>query len=149
MAFSLLLTRVILWSWPLERAWYHHTSLSSNLYLKGCQLYPTFCFLKKGWNQPYYVFLDCHSLIMPPKCSIWVFFLDGVMWKKVWLFTRNYFLAKILEFQNYSKRRNHFDIGLKQTRYEEIQVIPIDRFSEVMKEFLFCFCWKYIVMFYW
>jgi hypothetical protein len=44
-----------------------------------------------------------------------------------------------LKFQSYSKHRNHFDIGLKQTRYEEIQVIPIDRFSEVMKTFCFVF----------
>jgi hypothetical protein len=44
-----------------------------------------------------------------------------------------------LKFQSYSKHINHFDIGLKQTRYEEIQVIPIDRFSEVMKTFCFVF----------
>jgi len=44
-----------------------------------------------------------------------------------------------LEFQSYSRHRNHFDIGFKQTRSEEIQVIPMDRFLEVMKTFLFCF----------
>jgi len=59
------------------------------------------------------------------------------------------FSCRNFGIQNYSKHRNHFDIGLKQTRSEEIQVIPIDRFSEVMKESLFCFCLKYIVMFYW
>jgi hypothetical protein len=108
-----------------------------------------FVFLKRDGINPimYFWIATAWSCLLSVRFGF--FFLDGVMWKKVWLFTRNYFLAKILEFQNYSKRRNHFDIGLKQTRYEEIQVIPIDRFSEVMKEFLFCFCWKYIVMFYW
>jgi len=33
------------------------------------------------------------------------------------------------EFQSYSRHRNHFDIGLKQTHFEEIQVIPMDKFS--------------------
>jgi len=55
---------LVLWSWPLKRAWYHYISSFSNLYLKGCQLCLTFCFLRKGWIQPYYVFLDC-----PPAWS--------------------------------------------------------------------------------
>jgi len=33
--FSLAYSSHLLWSWPLGRAWYHHTSLSSTLYLKG------------------------------------------------------------------------------------------------------------------
>jgi hypothetical protein len=33
-----------------------------------------------------------------------------------------------LEFQTYSRHRNHFDIDLKQTHYVEIQVIPMDKF---------------------
>jgi len=138
--FAFAYSSLILWSWPLERAWYHYTSSFSNLYLKGCQLCPTFCFLRKGWSQPYYVFLDCPTAwSCPPKCSIWVFFSDEAKWKKVWLFKRNCFQVEILKFQSYSKHRNHFDIGLKQTRYEEIQVVPIDRFSEVMKTFCFVF----------
>jgi hypothetical protein len=39
------------------------------------------------------------------------------------------FHIEILEFQSYSKHINHFDIDLKQTRSEEIQMIPIERFS--------------------
>jgi hypothetical protein len=39
------------------------------------------------------------------------------------------FIFLFLEFQSYSKHRNQFDIGLKQTHSEEIQVIPMDRFS--------------------
>jgi hypothetical protein len=53
------------------------------------------------------------------------------------VFTRNCFHTEILYFQSFSTHRNHFDIGLKQTRYEEIQVIPMDKFSEVMKTFCF------------
>jgi hypothetical protein len=33
--------------------------------------------------------------------------------------TRSCFHTKILEFQSYSRHRNHFDIGLKQTRSEK------------------------------
>jgi len=44
-----------------------------------------------------------------------------------------------LEFQNYSRHKNHFDIDLKQTHYEEIQVIPMERLSEMMKTFVFAF----------
>ena len=51
--------------------------------------------------------------------------------------TRSCFHTEILEFQSYSKHINYFDIGLKQTRSEKkIQAIPIDRFSEVMKNFV-------------
>jgi len=44
-----------------------------------------------------------------------------------------------LEFQSYSRHKNHFDIDSKQTHYEEIQVIPMERFSDVMKTFCFAF----------
>jgi len=53
--------------------------------------------------------------------------------------TRSCFHAKILEFQSYSRHKNHFDIDSKQIYSEEIQVIPIERFSEVMKTFCFDF----------
>jgi hypothetical protein len=59
------------------------------------------------------------------------------------------FHIEILEFQSYSKHRNHFDIDLKQTRSEEIQMIPIERFSKVMKTFCFAFGEKYEVTFGW
>ena len=44
-----------------------------------------------------------------------------------------------LEFQSYSKHRNHFDIDSKQTHSEEIQVLPMERLSEVMKTLFFFF----------
>jgi hypothetical protein len=53
--------------------------------------------------------------------------------------TRSCFHAEILEFQSYSRHKNHFDIDSKQTYSEEIQVIPIEGFSEVMKTFCFDF----------
>jgi hypothetical protein len=41
-----------------------------------------------------------------------------------------------LEFQSYSRRKNHFDIDSKQTHSEEIQVIPMESFSDMMKTFV-------------
>jgi hypothetical protein len=54
-----------------------------------------------------------------------------------------------LEFQSYSRRKNHFDIDSKQTHSEGIQVIPMERFSDVMKNFCFDFGEKYEVTFGW
>ena len=50
-----------------------------------------------------------------------------------------------MEFQSYSRHKNHFDIDSKQTYSEEIQVIPMERLSEVMKTFCFDFGEKYEV----
>jgi len=50
-----------------------------------------------------------------------------------------------LEFQSYSRHKNHLNIDSKQTHSEEIQVIPMERFSEVMKTFCFDFGEKYEV----
>jgi len=61
--------------------------------------------------------------------------------------TMSCFHVELLEFQSYSKHRNHFDIDSKQTYFEEIQVIPLERFSEVMKTFCFDFGEKYEVTF--
>jgi hypothetical protein len=63
--------------------------------------------------------------------------------------TRNCFHTEIWEFQSYSKHRNPFDIDSKQTHSKEIQVISIERFSEVMKTFCFAFGEKYEVTFGW
>jgi hypothetical protein len=62
---------------------------------------------------------------------------------------RSCFHAEILEFQSYSRHRNHFDIDSKQTLSKEIQVIPMERFPEVMKTFCFAFGEKYEVTFGW
>jgi hypothetical protein len=63
--------------------------------------------------------------------------------------TKSCFHAEILEFQSYSRHRNHFDIDSKQTHSEKIQVIPTERFPEVMKTFCFAFGEKYEVTFGW
>jgi len=63
--------------------------------------------------------------------------------------TRSCFYVEILEFQSYSRHRNHFDIDSKQTHSKEIQVIPMERFSEVMKTFCFAFDEKYKVTLGW
>ena len=62
---------------------------------------------------------------------------------------RSCFHAEFLEFQSYSRHRNHFDIDSKRTHSEEIQVIPMERFSEVMKTFCFAFGEKYEVTLGW
>jgi len=59
------------------------------------------------------------------------------------------FHVEFLEFQSYSKHRNHFDIDSKQTHSEEIQVILVERFLEVMKTFCFDFGEKYEVTLGW
>ena len=63
--------------------------------------------------------------------------------------TRSCFHAEFLEFQSYSRHINHFDIDPKQTHSEEIQVIPMKRFLEVMKTFSFAFGEKHEVIFGW
>ena len=65
--------------------------------------------------------------------------------------TKSCLHAEFLEFQSYSKHGNHFDIDSKRTHSEEIQVIPMERFSEVMKTFFFVLIFgeKYEVTFGW
>jgi hypothetical protein len=41
------------------------------------------------------------------------------MWKKIWLFTRSCFHVEFLEFQSYSRHKNHFDVCSKQTHSEK------------------------------
>jgi hypothetical protein len=96
-------------------------------------------FLRKGIMEPALlgVFWLPSNLIMPP--SIQIRFGDEAMWRKIWLFTRSCFHVEFLEFQSYSTNRNHFDIDSKQTHSEEIQMIPMERFSDVMKTFCFDF----------
>jgi hypothetical protein len=53
--------------------------------------------------------------------------------------TMSCFHVEFLEFQSYSRHRNHFDIDLKQTHSEEIQVIPMKMFLKVMKTLCFTF----------
>jgi hypothetical protein len=86
------------------------------------------------------MFLIAPSLIMP--ASIQIRFGDEAIWRKVWLFTRSCFHAEFLEFQSFSTNRNHFDIDSKQTHSEEIQMIPMERFSDVIKTFCFDFLMK-------
>jgi len=65
MAFSLLLTRVISCDFdPLGRVWCHYTSLSSNLYLKGCQFCSIFFFIKEIIESTLPCVFDC-----PPAWS--------------------------------------------------------------------------------
>jgi hypothetical protein len=138
--FALAYSSHLLWYWPLGKTWYHHTSLSSAPLSQELPILPNSFLERESWSQLYQMFLIAPSLIMPP--SIQIRFGVEAMWKKVWLFTRSCFHAEFLEFQSYSTKRNHFDIDSKQTHSEEIQVIPIERFSDVMKNFCFVFLMK-------
>jgi len=80
--FALAYLSHVLWYWPIGRTWYHHTSLSSTLYLKGCQFCPTFFLEWESWSQPYQVFSIAPQLDHVPKYSIR--FGYEVMWRKVW-----------------------------------------------------------------
>jgi hypothetical protein len=144
--FALAYSSHILWFWPLGRVWCHHTSLSSNLYLKGCQFYPIF-FLRKGIVEPAlpYGFDHAPPVWSCPLC-IQFGFVNEAMWRKVWqgvVFVQNFWNFKA------NRHKNHFDIDSKQTRYEEIQVIHMERISEVMKNFCFVFGEKHKVTFGW
>jgi len=139
--FSLLLTRVISYDFDhLEGLDIVILIYPPPLYLKSCQFCPIIS--QKGNHGASLTrsFWLPSNLIMPP--SIQIRFGDEDMWKKVWLFTRSCFHVEFLEFQSYSRYRNHFDIDSKQTHSTEIQVIPMERFSEVMKTFCFNFWWK-------
>jgi len=120
--FALAYSSHILWSWPLGRTWCHHTSLSSTLYLKGCQFCPTFFLGRESCSQPYHAFFIAPQLDHALKYLIrvwgWGYVKEGL--------TNSCFYAEILEFQSYSRHRNHFDIDSKQTHSEEIQVISIN-----------------------
>jgi hypothetical protein len=133
--FALAYSSHLLWYWPLGKTWYHHTSLSSAPLSQELPILPNSFLERESWSQLYQMFLIAPSLIMPP--SIQIRFGVEAMWKKVWLFTRSCFHAEFLEFQSYSTNRNYFDIDSKQTHSEEIQVIPMERFSDVMKTFCF------------
>ena len=68
--FALSYSSPIFWSWPLGRAWYHSTSLSSTLHLKGCQFCLTVFLERESWSQPYQEFLIALQLDHAPKYSI-------------------------------------------------------------------------------
>jgi hypothetical protein len=57
--FAFTYSSQLLWSWPLGRTWYHHTSLSFALYLKGCQFCPAFFLERESWSWSYQEFFYC------------------------------------------------------------------------------------------
>ena len=48
------------------------------------------------------------------KYSIWVFLGDEAIWKKIWLFTKNFWNFKAIP-------KNHFDVCSKQTGFEKFK----------------------------
>jgi hypothetical protein len=98
---------------------------------QGLPILPGIFLERESWSQPYQEFLIAPQLDHALKYSIrvwgWGYVKEGL--------TRSCFHAEILEFQSYSRHKNHFDIDSKQIYSEEIQVIPMERFSEMMKTF--------------
>ena len=134
--FTLAYSSHILWSWPLGKTWYHHFFFLQHLSQRSPTL-PYIFFFRKGIMEPtlLYIFRLPPSLIMPLSVQFGFSLVMRLHERRFGLFTRNCFHVEFLEFQSYSGHRNHFDISLKQTHSEEIQMIPMDRFSEVMKTF--------------
>jgi len=99
-----------------------YTSLSTNLYLKDCQLCTiSNVFLEEeSWSQPYMFWWTAPQFDHVSKCSIWVFLGDEAMWKRIWLFTRSCFMENFWNFKAIPK--NHFDVCLKQTCSEKFKL---------------------------
>jgi hypothetical protein len=133
--FALSYLSHFLWSWPLERTWYHHTSLSSVPLSQGLLILPDI-FLRKGIVEPALPGV----FYFPPAWSCPLFNSGLGMRLCEGRFDKELLSCRMfLKFQSYSWHRSHFDIDSKQTHYEEIQVIPMERFSKVMNTFCFDF----------
>ena len=143
--FALAYSSHLLWSWPLGRTWYRHTSLSSIPLSQGLPILPD-SFLRKVIMEPALP----EVFYCPPAWSYpQVFNLSLGMRLCEGRFDNELLSCRfVLEFQSYSRHKNHFDIDSKQTHSEEIQVIHMERFSEVMN-LLSWFWWKYEVTFGW
>jgi hypothetical protein len=95
--------------------------LSTNIYLKGCQLCPTLSVFLEGelWSQPYVFWWIAPSLIMSPSvqfgfslgmrlCGRRFGYLQGVV------FMKNFWNFKAIP-------KNHFDVCSKQTCSEKFK----------------------------
>jgi len=82
--FALAYSSHLLWPWPLEKTWYHHTSLSSTPLSQGLPILPDI-FLRKGIIEPT---VPCIFIFPPawscPKYLIRVW--DEAIWRKIWFF---------------------------------------------------------------
>jgi hypothetical protein len=89
-----------------------------------------FVFLeRKSWSQPYHVFLGYPpSLIMPPSVQF-EFSLGMELYEGRFGLLQGVRFHAGFFFRISKLHINKFDIGLKQTHSEEIQVIHMDRFS--------------------
>ena len=113
--FHSCLLKSLLESWTFGRVF-----LPSYFYVlhplsQGLPILPDI-FLKKEIMKPTLpCVFDCPpSLIMPPKCSNWVYFGVRLCESKFGFFcTMKCFHAKFLELPSYSNQKNHFDIGSK------------------------------------
>ena len=141
--FALAYSSHILWSWPSGRIWHQHTSYPLNLYLNRFSAQPNiFYFLRRWIMEPTLcVLVNCSPAWSCPqifksglrmrlgeeKFGFWqgVVFLQSFFWNFKAIPNTEIILTSI-------QSRTHSD---------KIQVIPMERFSEMMETFLFLF-WK-------
>jgi hypothetical protein len=112
-----------LWSWPLERVWYQHTLLSQ----RSPTLPYIFCFIRKGIMEPS---LLC-VFLLPPG-----FFFGMRLCERIFGYLQGVFLWEFLEFQSYSKHKDHFNVSLKQICSKNNSS---DSFGQVWKSLFCCF----------
>lgn len=122
-------------SWPLGRIWYHHTFSPINLYLKGCQLCPIFFVsleMKSWW------FLYC----LPTwSCS------SSVHWErgraKEFVFIENFWISKLFQTQK------PFWCQFKANLFWWNSSVFYGQVFISVEKYLFCFWWKFEVIFCW
>jgi hypothetical protein len=136
--FALAYSSHLLWSWPLEKTWYHHTSLSSILYLKGCQLCPTF--FRKGIMEPAlpYVFFYCPLVWSCPQVfnsGLGMSLCEGRFDKELFS-CKNFGIPKLFQTQKSFWHRFKTNSFWRNSSDSYGEVIRND------ENFLFCFWWK-------
>jgi len=136
--FALAYSSHILWSWPLGRTWCHHTSLSSALYLKGCQFCPVFFLERESWSQPYQAFFDCPQAWSYPqvfKSGLGMRLYEGRFGQELFS-CRNFGISKLFQTQK------SFWHWFKANSFWKNSSDSYGEVSRSDENFLFCFWWK-------
>jgi len=143
--FILAYSSPIMWVGPLGSVWCYHTSMSTTLYLKGCQICPTFSLEKESWNQPYHVFLIAPQPDHAPQVLNWVYFGVRICESKFGLFIQgNVFMQNFWNFQVISTTKIIL-ISIQANSFWKNSSDSYGEVLEVMKAFYLAFGEKYEV----
>ena len=139
MAFvPLAYSRNILRSWPLWKTWCHHFFVLRPFYLKGLAILPNSFLERESWSQLYQMVFDCPLAWSCPEV-----FNSGLgMRLYKGRFDKELFSCRIFGISKLFQAQKSFWHRFKANSSEEIQVIPMERFSEVMKTY---FCFDFLV----